>query len=193
MKRAKEILVIVICIALIIGGYFYLVHSSNKRGIENTKDLTEIEKVLTKDLSKNYPKTPREVITYYNRILGCLYNEECTNEQFEKLAEQMRLLMDEELIEQNPDEDFINNLKQDIAAYAQAEKKIATTTVSDSADVEFKKIKGRECAYVSSSYFVKEGTGGFSLSTQRYVLRKDSEDQWKILAFTLVKGDDTDE
>ena len=184
MKRAKEILVIVICIALIVGGYFYLVHSSNKRGVENTKDLTEVEKVLTKDLTKNYPKTPREVITYYNRILGCLYNEACTDEQFEKLAEQMRLLMDEELI---------NNLKQDVAAYAQAEKKIATTTVSDSADVEFKKIKGRECAYISSSYFVKEGTGGFSLSTQRYVLRKDSDDQWKILAFTLVKGDDTDE
>lgn len=193
MKKVRGILVAVVCIALVVGGYFYLVHSSNKRGVENTKELTEVEKVLTKDLEKNYPKTPREVITFYNRILGCFYNETYTEEQLEEMTDQMRLLMDEELLEENPREEFGDSLKKDIAVYALTEKKIATTTVSDSADVEFKKIKGRECAYVSSSYFIKDGEGGYSCSTQRYVLRKDSLDRWKILAFTLMEGDDTDE
>ena len=34
---------------------------------------------------------------------------------------------------------------------------------------------------------------GFSKSNQNYVLRKDAEGRWKILAFELDKGDTTED
>ena len=44
-----------------------------------------VERVY-KDLEKDYPPTPREVIKYYNEILDCFYNEEATKEEIEDLG-----------------------------------------------------------------------------------------------------------
>lgn len=175
-KKVNGLIIAIICISLVVGIYYYLSSSRAGRNVENKTELTEVEKVLTKDLEKSYPMTPREVVTFYNRILGCLYNEEYTDEQFLQLGEQMRMLMDEELKEENPEDEFFDNLKMDVATYDALERKITTTTVSDSGDIQFKTVDGRECAYVNSTYFLKEGESDFSRSVQCYVLR---EDEWR--------------
>lgn len=101
----------------------------------------------------------------------------------------MRMLMDEELKEENPEDEFFDNLKMDVATYDALERKITTTTVSDSGDIQFKTVDGRECAYVNSTYFLKEGESDFSRSVQCYVLREDEAERWKIVGFYLVEGD----
>lgn len=192
-KKVTGLVIAIICISLVVGVYYYLSSSRAGRNVENKTELTEVEKVLTKDLEKSYPMTPREVVTFYNRILGCLYNEEYTDEQFQKLGEQMRKLMDEELKEENPEDEFFDSLKKDVALYASLKRKITTTTVSDSGDIQFKTVEGRECAYVNSTYFLKEGEGDFSRTVQCYVLRKDEAENWKIVGFYLVEGDSSND
>lgn len=192
-KQVKGLIIAIVCISLVVGLYFALTQGKSRQNVENQTELTEVEKVLTKDLEKSYPMTPREVITFYNRVLGCLYNEECTEEQFEGLASQLRKMMDAELQAENPEEEHLAALKTDVAAYAALEKKITTTKVADSADVQYKKVDGRECAYVSSSYFIKEGEAEFERTVQMYVLRKDEAENWKIVGFNLVEGDSLNE
>lgn len=190
-KKISGLIVAIICIGLVVGAYYYLSSSRAGKNVENGTELTEVEKVLAKDLDKSYPMTPREVVTFYNRILGCLYNEEYTDDQLHGLSEKMRMLMDEELKEVNMEDEFFENLKKEAASFALQGKKIATTTVSDSNDVQYKTVGGRECAYVNASYFMKEGDNGdFSRTTQCYVLRKDEAENWKILGFSLVGGED---
>ena len=90
MKNAKYVIIAIACICVICAGFFFF-SQDNK---ENEKDLTEIEKVIVKDLDSNYPKTPREVVKFYNRIVKCYYGaEEPTEKQLGKLVDQMMCII----------------------------------------------------------------------------------------------------
>ena len=89
-KRAtgiiKTVIIGVICVGLVAGFYYYLTNRS-PRSVETTGKTDEITSVLSKNLEKDYPASPRAVIKYYNRILLCLYNETYDDEQYQKLLE----------------------------------------------------------------------------------------------------------
>ena len=184
MKKVISVIIGIICISLVVGGYYYL---SNRKTADDT-EVSEVQKVILKDLEgKNYPATPREVIKFYNRILCCYYNETYTDEEFEKLTGQARLLMDQELADNNPAEQYLQQVKAEVENYHEQKKTINNASVCDSNEVKYATIGGAECAYVESSYFVRSGDG-FTKSFQNYVLRKDADGNWKILAFELKEG-----
>ncbi len=193
MKKVKVVILSLICISLVVGGYYYLTHSLGNRNVETEEELTELQKVLAKDLENSYPKTPREVVKFYNRIMTCLYNEEYTDEEFEKLAAQARALFDVDLLAENPEEVYLVSLKSEVDMYKTLKKTLVSTNVSDSAEVQFKTIKGSECAYVNASYFTRQGDADFSRSTEEYILRMDVNENWKILGFHLLGDNDSDE
>ena len=95
-------------------------------------------------------------------------------------------LFDDELLENNPRDEYFKNLKEDISEYHDKNKTIASSAVDSSNDVEYKEVDGDDCAYVKASYFIKEGSA-YSRTYQMYVLRKDADGNWmnkeiKILA-----------
>lgn len=176
-KNLRVIFAVAICAGLCLGYYYYL--SNRNKGEEK---LTEVEMVITKDLDKSYPKTAREVVKFYNRILNCYYNEEYTQEELEDLTEQARKLMDTELREKNGSDRYLASVKADVEAYEEEGKKIASISMDSTNEIEYKKVEGKECAYVDVQYFIKESKKA-SRSSQTYILRKDEEGKWKILAF----------
>ena len=111
-KKAKPIIVIVI-MALLVGGYYF--YLSNKVESNESKEVvTAVQNVILKDLDKNYPPTPKEVVKYYSEISKCLYNEAYTDEQLEKMADKLLAIYDDELVANNPKEEYIKSLKKDI-------------------------------------------------------------------------------
>lgn len=185
MKRIGTIIIGILCIGLVVGGYYYL---SNRTSAAED-EVSEVQKVILRDLTgKSYPATPREVVKMYNRIVCCYYNEEYTEEEFEKLADQARLLMDKELADNNPAEQYYLQVKAEADGFRANKKTINNASVCDTNEVKFATIGEDECAYVEASYFIR-GNGGFEKSIQEYVLRKDDEGNWKILAFDLKKGE----
>lgn len=189
MKKIRVVVIGIICISLVVGYYYHL---SNKSEEAKETDLTEVQKVILKDLDgKEYPETPREVVKLYNRILCCYYNEEYSEEEFEKLADQALKLMDEELAANNPPKQYYLRVKTEVESYHEKNRTINNASVCDSNEVKYATIDGAECAYVAASYFVRDDDG-FTKSNQNYVLRKDTEGRWKILAFELDKGDTTE-
>ena len=74
-----------------------------------------------------------------------------------------------------------------------AEKQITVATVCGSADVVNKKVKGEDCAYVTSSYFMKEANKSYARTVQEYVLRQNEDGDWKIIGFYLKEGDSENE
>lgn len=186
MRGIRTMLVGVICIGLVVGYYYYL---SNRNTGSDPADVTEVQKVILKDLKGgSYPATPREVIKFYNRILCCYYNEEYTEEEFQKLADQAMALMDLELLGNNPAEQYYQQVKTDVESYRQMKRTINNASVCSSNDVSFAAREGKNYAYVTSSYFVRD-KDGFTKSNQEYVLREDDGGKWKILAFQLQEGD----
>lgn len=180
-KKAKPIILIVI-LALIIGGYYF--YLSNKVEPNDEEEIvTVVQNVILKDLEKNYPPTPKEVVKYYSEISKCLYNEEYTEEQLEKMADKLLAIYDEELVTNNPREEYIKSLKSDVEDFRENSYTISTFTPSTSTDVEYYTVAGRECAELYCTYTIRIGAN-YSTNLQRFILRKDVETQhWKILGF----------
>lgn len=190
-QKVMRIVLAVVAVAVIVGGYFCLTVQKSTSA-EEAVELTEVQKVITKDLENNYPETPREVIKYYNRVTDCFYNESYTEEELHELGDQARMLFDEELLENNPRDEYFIALQRDIADFKEQGKTIMSSDVCDSNEVLYKTIDGDECAYVTASYFIDDDKS-YSRTYQRYVLRKDEDGNWKILVFYQIEGDSSDE
>ena len=164
MKKTGIVILTIALIAAICGS-FYIVNDKSKRANQKEKVLTEVQRITTKDLDKNYPQTPREVVKLYNRIVKCYYGMQYSDE---------------------------DTYKQSVTADAQSYKDqgitLAQTGVCDSNDVKYVTDKGSKIAYVKASYFMKEGSS-YSKTYQEYVLRQDKEGCWRILTFYKIAAD----
>ena len=179
-KKAKPIILILVMALLVGGFYFYL---SNKVKTASEDDaVTAVQDVLLKNLEKNYPPTPKEVVKYYSEISN-LYNEEYTDEQLAQMADKLLAIYDDELVANNPREEYIENIKKDVQKFKDDSFTISTFTPSQSTDVVYYTTAGRECAEIYCNYTIRSGSK-YSTSQQRFILRKDIETQhWKILGF----------
>ena len=185
-KTGIIVLSAILVVMVVVGGYYGIIRSRQTANTEEQK-LTEVEKINTRDLVKNYPSTPREVVKFYNRIITAYYAEKYTDEELSAMAEQARRLFDSELQDNNPQSVYLEAVKADIEAYKSASKLISQSDVCDSDDVLYMTDKEDKIAYVSSSYFIKEGSN-FSRTHEMYVLRKDTEGNWKILVYYQIEA-----
>lgn len=190
-KKGRVVIIAIICIAVILGA-FWQITRSREASVEDTVELTEVQKVITRDLDANYPETPREVVKTYNRIISCFYDQSYTDDELYDLGYQARKLFDAELLESNPEDTYFDALKADIAEYKETDKTIVSSSVCDSNDVKYQTVDGDECAYVTASYFINESKK-YSRTNQTYVLRKDEDGKWKILVFYKTEGESQNE
>ncbi|MFG6369206.1 MAG: hypothetical protein K1W16_12435 [Lachnospiraceae bacterium] len=183
MGKVKGVIIIVIMVALIGGYYFYL---SNYMKNDDETIVTAVQDVLLRNLEDDYPPTPREVLKYYSNITKCLYNETYTEEQLEQMADKLLALYDEELVANNPREQYIKELKEDVSEFLQNGYSIVAYTTSKSTDVEEYTYEGRRCAKMYCTYSVQAGAD-YKSSKQIFILRKEANTgHWKILGFELV-------
>ena len=189
MKKVLRIgATIVICAAIVVGYYYYLSRKNDNQTSEEREEMSEVDKIISRDFQDKYPTTPREVVKWYNRIITAYYKEEYSDEELDKMADQARMLMDEELLSHNSKESYMAAVKTDIENYKNRKRQIVQSKVCDSNDIRYATVKGYSCAYVNTYYFVKEGSD-YTRSYQEFVLRKDSKGNWKILTFRLTQGE----
>lgn len=181
----------VVCVGLVVG-LFYLFSNQRRTSVEDITELTEVQKLITENLEKNYPARPREVVKLYNRIITCFYGEDYTDEELEALGDQARMLFDDELLANNPRDEYFAALRAEIEEYRERTKEIVNSSVCASNDVKFQVVDGDECAYVTATYFISEDKE-YSRTHHMYVLRKDEDGKWKILVFYQIEGDTSDE
>ncbi len=193
MKKMKYVIIGIACICLILVGFFFF----SKDNVTTDKDLTEVEKLIVRDLEEDYPKTPREVVKFYNRILISYYNGEATTTQLGKLVDQVLLLLDEDLLVVNPRDEYYSSVLSEIEEYKRLNKRVVSAEVCDSKDVKYvDDVKEGtsevdKLAYVNTSYFINTD-GEFAYSYQQYVLRQDDDGRWKILGFYKIEGEPSD-
>ena len=187
-KKTQNPVVVGIVMALlavfIIGGFF-LVRNIGLKNLELKKSKTEVEKLMELNLDDNYPGNAREVLKIYNRILKCCYNEELTDEQIKKLAEQNQKLFDEQLLEKNPLDQYVEKLKKDIKDYKDKKTTIANIAIQDLAEAEREERGGYKFCNLLVSYIVKD-TKGLKTTNEKYYLREDDKGRWKILFWELT-------
>lgn len=187
-KNMKNNIVLII-IALIIVACFAYLSNRPKSAEEKPAVLTAVQSVLARDMSTNYPPTPKEVLKYYSEITRCFYGETYTDEELLKLAEKSRELFDEELVANQTDEEYFQSLRSTIDSYKQEKRSISSYSVSSSANVEYYNYEGAQWAMLNCIYSMKTGKT-IVPSQEEFLLRKDAEGRWKIFGWKLVENEE---
>lgn len=192
MKKVWIGVVFILCVGLVCGGFYYVKNymGSGDEGAE----LTEVQKLINRDLTKQYPNTPREVVKFYNRIILAYYENDLSDNEFEALADQALLLFDAELVKENPKDSYMNSVRADVEDYAARRRSITKANVCDTKDVVYRNDpnNGDEIAYVPTSYFVKLDSS-YDKTYQQYVLRRDENGDWKILTYYQIAAAETED
>lgn len=177
-KTTTRVTVIMIClIVLLVALYAYLANKQKKEKSEAV--MTPIQEALSRDLINDFPATPKEVVKYYNQLLVCFYNEECTEEEIEELGQKARELYDAELLEENQPATYMMRLREDIEDYKENKRRITNSSVAASTSVVYDTLDGYSFARILCAYTIKEETTSFPLK-QVYLLRRDEDKRWKI-------------
>ena len=185
-KSTTRTAVIVICLIAAMVGYFaYL--SNKSRESQAEKEMTMVQSTLSRNMTTDYPPTPKEVIKYYNDILRCFYNEEHTDEELNQLGCRARELYDAELLEQNELGTYMMRLGAEIQEYKEKKRRITGTAVAASTNVDLFSEDGYDFARLQSNYSIIEG-GEKSNTIIVYLLRKDAQKRWKIYGWTSAEN-----
>lgn len=190
-KGLRVTLISVVCVAVIVGVFYYFTANRSSKNVENEIELTEVQQLVTKDLSLKYPETPREVVKLYSRIIDCFYGAQYSDEEFYQLGDMARELFDEDLLQENPRDAYFEDLQAEIAEYKEDGRKILNWSVSKTSEIVYETVGSRDYAYVDASYFLN-GSKTFGFAYQTYMLRKAADGKWKILAFYETEGKNAD-
>lgn len=176
-KSTKITIIIIFLIVIVVGYYAYLSNKDRERKEEAT--MTAVQNTLSRSMELDYPSTPKEVIKYYNEILKCYYNENCTEEEIEALGNRARELYDEELLSINEPDVYLVNLKEDIQEFRDNKRSITSISLASSTNVVIFEEDGYEFARIKCGYNIVENSVNYP-SGQVYLLRKDEQKRWKI-------------
>lgn len=185
-KSFRGIILVVLVIALGLSAYTYILNNNTSTPAETDSAVSEVGKLASRDLETDYPNTPRKVIEYYSQIMKCLYEEELSEETLKKLVQQTRLLYDEELLAQNPEEDAWKNTKDYIEEYKKESRKITEYIIQDSKDIQYYTKDENSYAIITVLYFTRDKSGTFK-TYEDYLLRKNENGEWKILGWELTQ------
>ena len=173
----KITLFLVFLLVLVVGYYSYL--SGRSRTQKQEAVMSAIDTALSKDLENNYPPTPKEVIKYYNDLMKCFYNEDCTPEELQELGKKSMQLFDEELRENNEEDSYLIRLQGEVQNYKDNKRKITGVSLAPSTNVDYYTADGYSFARISCGYSMTEN-GQKSSTVMVYLLRRDDKRRWKI-------------
>lgn len=185
-KGTKGILILVVLVCAIIGYYYYVANREVKStDEEQSVAITPVQNLILRDLDRYYPPSPKEVVKYFAELTKCFYSETYTDEELEQLAAKLQAICDEELVEKNKD-NFLTDLKADVAQFRADKYKITGYYTSNSTDVEEFEEDGYEWARLYCTFYVVQGKKTNVNSEEKILLRKDEEGHWKIYGWDLA-------
>ena len=186
-KIAKTVIIAVILAAIILVYYYSLGHRAKRQEVEEAIAATVVQSILMRDLEHNYPPTPKEVVKYYAEITECFYNETYSDEELVQLASKIQMLYDAELVANKTQEQYLQDLRDDIVEMKGQQLTVASYEVSSSTDVEYFTQNEYSGARLYCTFYLKQQGGGRVPSQERFVLRQDEDGHWKILGWELVE------
>lgn len=188
----KGTIILIILVGLIVSYFYYL---SNKKPVSVDDEgvvITPAEEILLKNYNINYPPTPKEVVREYLQITKVLHNEELSDEEISDVGMKVQQLYDEEFVANKSTDEYIMDLKSEIANFKTNEYSIANYYTSSSTDVVYGKVNGYDCAKLYANYTIR-AAGRSTMLQEVFILRKDAAGHWKIYGWQPVDDENENE
>lgn len=172
-------------VAIVILMFYYYLASRTNSVDTSSEEQTEIERILGRDLTKDYPETPREVVKYFGGIIKNLYsNNDYSDDEITALALKVRDLYDQEFLDANPEDVYLSNLYTDIATWKDENRRITNYILINKDQEQQTEVDGKQYASVQISYTIQKNSK--FTEVWKVLLRQDSNKQWKILGWEYV-------
>ncbi len=179
--RGKIITILTILLLIFLAIFYYLMNRNSAE--EKAEVLSDTKKVLYEyDLSINYPPTPKTVVEYYAKLSRCMYDTGNSAEDIEELATQSRLLFDEELLQNQTYDQYLQSLKAEIKSFEKDRRKIVNFSLSSASDVEYDTNSNGELATLYCMFTMQKDNLTYS-DNEEFILRRDEDKHWKILGW----------
>ena len=176
-KNLRFIIIGVVLILLVVGYYYYI---SNFRKVKEPEtppeEQTRVRELLSRDLSKDYPPTPKEVARYYADITTAFYTEQYSDDEFVSLALKIQQLYDSELVMNTPSDQYINNLRSEVLMFKESGIVVSSYATTSSADVFFFEQDGYSWARLDIAFTVKQDRN-VGIARETFVLRRGRKDR----------------
>lgn len=185
-KSTTKVTIIIIClVASMLGYYSYLSNRSHKQRAD--ANMTLVQSTLSRNLNSDYPATVKEVMKYYNDIMKCFYDEDCSEEQIEDLGYKARELYDADLLAANEETEYMSRLKNDVNEFREKKRTLTGFSVAASTSVDYYSIDDFSFARIMCGYNLVEG--GISTPVRTvYLLRRDDQKKWKIYGWESAEA-----
>ena len=187
--NVKKVIILGVLSALIIGVFAFLANRRSPASLNETPKLSAVQQLLARNLNSSYPPTPKEVVKLYSEYTRCFYSETYTDEELEALAIKSRELLDDELVANQTDAQFLLSLKEDIEKWKSEGRSISSYSIASAADVEYETFDGYEWARLSCYYSMRVGTNILPVR-EVFLLRKDFEGHWRIVGWEMGDEDE---
>lgn len=185
-KNRIRATVVMLFTALLVLGAYYGISNHLQTGKEKVEiPATEVEKILAKDLAIDYPATPKEVVKLYGRISKSFYEKEYDDQQYKQLVTMFRTLLDDELLVNNPEEQYYIDLDEKIKEFDEAKRTITNYFIPETAKLEYYTTDGKKYVTLPMTYTIREG-GTILSTTEQFILKQDESKRWKILGWKLA-------
>lgn len=174
-----------LCVIVLV--LFFVLNQNPDDGIFSEKESksTEVQNILAKDVERNYPATVREVVRLFSRISKCYYNETISASEFQQLVTMQRMLFDEEFLDNNPLETFVNNLSSEIEEMRKNKSTMISYRVQKQSSVKSWESGGNKFSSIIASYTLKEDSE-YKKTYEEFLLREDENRRWKIVGWRLT-------
>lgn len=182
-------LIIAIILILIVAGYYYYLANFHEKEVEEEVTISQVQDLLLRDLDRNYPPTPKEVLKYFFELTICLYNDKLSEEDVNALALRVQELCDDELNSNNPAEEYLTELKSEISAFQAGNSRMLNYSTSSSVDVDYYEEDGCSFARMYGTYYLQVNKNLKSLE-EVFVFRKDGDGHWKLYGWQPVENAD---
>ncbi len=176
--------IIFLAIVILVGYYFVNNYDTTSLFSKNAQK-TNATKLIEKDLDRFYPSTPSDVVDKYSNYLKCLYNDEYTDEEYEKLFFQLRKFFDDLFLEENPVSEHMNKLHDEIAIYKTNSKKIASVKVQSTYEGEKYTANNSSMCSLVARVMLKTGSNT-SYTYEKFCLRENPDGKWKIVGWEVT-------
>lgn len=186
MNKIKIPLIVIALCAMIVGYYVYLQNKNKDNTEQIVDDSNPTYTILHRDLDRNYPSTPKSVVTFYCDILKVAYKEDLNKDDYGVMVTQLRTLFDEELQAYNDYDSYYLSLQAEIDQYKTKNCYVADYSVEDGYGIEYKTLKdGKKYAYVEAKLYVRTGKNVQTVG-EEFTLRKDDAGNWRLLTWKTV-------
>ena len=186
-KGGMQGFTIAMFVVVIVVVAFYSVMTNRFGSRPEEESSSEVDKLLNYDFLDNYPKTVRETVKLHCRYMNCAYNDNFTKEQLYTVNQNMRQLMDTELLSINTEESQLKALEKDIQFYIDNKQKYVSYSLAEASQIKYNTENDVEYAKIRVGTMLRVD-GATVKGDQEYLLRKDAQGRWKILGWQADTG-----